>query len=178
MSKLRHLYRRVGCEAHGCTEAVHTAIQIECNLLPSRWGLTFNISASQGCLPSLPLCSLFMLECKNTHSSNSVISFADNMTLMGLIIDNDEMTYTGGVGSILASSLPSTISPYGGGENVSGHQDEIAAMEELYIKWWRPTVWSGIRDRPVILISAEVLAVKQPVGLSHNLSPHNFLNQS
>ena len=49
--------------------------------------------APQGCMLSPVLCSLFTHNCMATHASNSIIKFADDTTVIGLISNNDETAY-------------------------------------------------------------------------------------
>jgi hypothetical protein len=52
-----------------------------------------NMGASQGCVLSPLLYSLFTYDCGATHFSNSIIKFADDTTVVGLIINNNETAY-------------------------------------------------------------------------------------
>ncbi len=52
--------------------------------------LTLNTGAPQGCVLS-PL--LYSHDCTATHSSNVIVKFADDTTVIGLITDNDETAY-------------------------------------------------------------------------------------
>ena len=52
--------------------------------------LILNTGAPQGCVLSPLLYSLFTHDCVATHASNSVIKFADDTTVVGLITNNDE----------------------------------------------------------------------------------------
>ncbi len=49
--------------------------------------------APQGCVLSPLLYSLYTHDCAATHSSNVIVKFADNTTVIGLITDNDETAY-------------------------------------------------------------------------------------
>ena len=44
----------------------------------------------QGCVLSSLLYSLFTHDCVAKHNSNTIIKFADDTTVVGLIVDNDE----------------------------------------------------------------------------------------
>ncbi|WP_353799274.1 reverse transcriptase domain-containing protein, partial [Shigella sonnei] len=55
--------------------------------------LTLNTGAPQGCFLSPLLYSLFTHDCVATHASNSIIKFADDTTVVGLITNNDETAY-------------------------------------------------------------------------------------
>uniref|UniRef100_A0A8K9XYQ4 Reverse transcriptase domain-containing protein n=1 Tax=Oncorhynchus mykiss TaxID=8022 RepID=A0A8K9XYQ4_ONCMY len=55
--------------------------------------LILNTGAPQGCVLSPLLYSLFTHDCVATHASNSIIKFADDTTVVGLITKNDETAY-------------------------------------------------------------------------------------
>ncbi len=55
--------------------------------------LTLNTGAPQGCVLSPLLYSLYTHDCAATHSSNVIVKFADDTTVIGLITDNDETAY-------------------------------------------------------------------------------------
>jgi hypothetical protein len=55
--------------------------------------LTLNTGAPRGCVLNPLLYSLFTHDCVAMHASNSIIKFADDTTLMGLITNNEETAY-------------------------------------------------------------------------------------
>ncbi|CDQ95619.1 unnamed protein product [Oncorhynchus mykiss] len=55
--------------------------------------LILNTGAPQGCVLSPLLYSLFTHDCVAMHASNSIIKFADDTTVVGLITNNNETPY-------------------------------------------------------------------------------------
>uniref|UniRef100_A0AAZ3S0Y5 Reverse transcriptase domain-containing protein n=1 Tax=Oncorhynchus tshawytscha TaxID=74940 RepID=A0AAZ3S0Y5_ONCTS len=55
--------------------------------------LIHNTGAPQGCMLSPLLYSLFTHECMARHDFNTIIKFADDTTVVGLITDKDETAY-------------------------------------------------------------------------------------
>ena len=55
--------------------------------------LILNTGAPQGCLLSPLLYSLFTHDCVVMHASNSIMKFADDTTVVGLITNNDKTAY-------------------------------------------------------------------------------------
>ncbi len=55
--------------------------------------ITLNIGAPQGCVLSPLLYSLYTHDCVSSHSSISIVKFADDTVVLGLINNNDEAAY-------------------------------------------------------------------------------------
>ena len=55
--------------------------------------ITLNTGVPQGCVLSPFLYSLFTSDCKPVYGSNSIVKFADDTTVIGLISNNDETAY-------------------------------------------------------------------------------------
>ncbi len=55
--------------------------------------ITLNIGAPQGCVLSPLLYSLYTHDCVSSHSSTSIIKFADDTVVLGLINNDDEAAY-------------------------------------------------------------------------------------
>ncbi len=54
---------------------------------------TLNVGAPQGCVLSPLLYSLYTHDCVSSHSSTSIVKFADDTVVLGLISNNDETAY-------------------------------------------------------------------------------------
>ena len=55
--------------------------------------LTLSTGAPQGCVLSPLLYSLYTHDCKAKLSSNTIIKYADDTTVMGLIVNNNDAAY-------------------------------------------------------------------------------------
>ncbi len=59
--------------------------------------ITLNVGAPQGCVLSPLLYSLYTHDCVSSHSSTSIVKFADDTVVLGLINNNYETAYLGEV---------------------------------------------------------------------------------
>jgi hypothetical protein len=87
--------------------------------------LTLDTGAPQGCVLSPHLYSLFTHDCVATHNSNSIIKFADNIAVVGLITDDDETAYR---------ALQSV------------HTAELPAMQDLYTRQCQRKAIKMVKD--------------------------------
>ncbi len=55
--------------------------------------ITLNVGAPQGCVLSPMLYSLYTHDCVFSHSSTSIVKFADDTVVLGLVSNNDEAAY-------------------------------------------------------------------------------------
>ncbi|KAI3369120.1 hypothetical protein L3Q82_025437, partial [Scortum barcoo] len=60
---------------------------------PTQSLVTLPTGTPQGCMLSPALFTLFTSDCSAIHSTNTIVKFADDTTIVGLISDNDETHY-------------------------------------------------------------------------------------
>lgn len=76
-----------------------------------RVGNTLNTSAPQGCVLSALLFTPLTHEWVAKHTSNHIIKFADDTTVMGLLWNNDESAYREEVNQFTEWSTDNNRSP-------------------------------------------------------------------
>ena len=72
--------------------------------------LTLSTGAPQGCVLSPLLYSLFTYDCSAKHSSNIILKFADDTTILGLITNGDETSYRDEVNALTAWCADNNLS--------------------------------------------------------------------
>uniref|UniRef100_A0A9J7ZPA0 Reverse transcriptase domain-containing protein n=1 Tax=Cyprinus carpio carpio TaxID=630221 RepID=A0A9J7ZPA0_CYPCA len=73
--------------------------------------LTLSTGAPQGCVVSPLLYSLFTYDCSAKNSSNIILKFADDTTILGLITNGDETFYRDEVNALTAWCADNNLSP-------------------------------------------------------------------
>ena len=74
--------------------------------------LILNTGSPQGCVLSLLLYSLYTHDCVARSSSNSIVKFADDTIVVGLISDNDEKDYLDEVADLTQDTCSLRIRPF------------------------------------------------------------------
>ena len=77
--------------------------------------LTLNTGAPQRCVLSPLLYSLLPHDCVDNHNSNTIIKFADDTMVVGLITGDDESAYREGVSDLVvwcrSNNLSTSVRP-------------------------------------------------------------------
>ncbi len=100
--------------------------------------ITLNVGAPQGCVLSPLFYSLYTHYCVSSHSSTSIIKFADDTVVLGLISNNDETAYLDEVERLTSWCQDNCLSL-----NVSKNQradcelqgETAAALQSSYDQW-------------------------------------------
>ncbi len=100
--------------------------------------ITLNIGAPQGCVPSPLLYSLYTHDCVSSHRSTSIIKFADDTVVLGLISNNDETAYLDEVERLASWCQDNCLSL-----NVSKTKELIVDFRKRHLLPYTPLMISG-----------------------------------
>ncbi len=100
--------------------------------------ITLNVGAPQGCVLSPLLYSLYTHDCVSSHSSTSIVKFADDTVVLGLISNNDETAYLGEVERLTSWCQDNCLSL-----NVSKTKELIVDFRKRHLLPYTPLVISG-----------------------------------
>ncbi len=100
--------------------------------------ITLNVGAPQGCVLSPLLYSLYTHDCMSSHRSTSIIKFADDTVVLGLISNNDETAYLGEVERLTSWCQDNCLSL-----NVSKTKELIVDFRKRHLLPYTPLMISG-----------------------------------
>ncbi len=100
--------------------------------------ITLNVGAPQGCVLSPLLYSLYTHDCVSSHSSTSIIKFADDTVVLGLVSNNNEAAYLDEVERLTSWCQDNCLSL-----NVSKTKELIVDFRKRQLQPYTPLMISG-----------------------------------
>ncbi len=100
--------------------------------------ITLNVGAPQGCVLSPLLYSLYTHDCVSSHSSTSIVKFADDTVVLGLVSNNDEAAYLDEVERLTSWCQDNCLSL-----NVSKTKELIVDFRKRQLQPYTPLMISG-----------------------------------
>ncbi len=100
--------------------------------------ITLNVGAPQGCVLSPLLYSLYTHDCVSSHSSTSIVKFADDTVVLGLVSNDDEAAYLDEVERLTSWCQDNCLSL-----NVSKTKELIVDFRKRQLQPYTPLMISG-----------------------------------
>ncbi len=124
------------------------------------YSITLNVGAPQGCVLSPLLYSLYTHDCVSSHSSTSIIKFADDTVVLGLISIKNETAYLDEVKSLTSWCQDNCLSL-----NVSKTKELIVDFRKRQQRPYTPLMISGTPVERVSSRAVQLIACNSHANL-------------